>query len=267
MSSNSKKYTITIVLLTIVAFAADWLHTRSFTVYLDDARIKSNIISISSKKPGWIVKLSVSTGDTISSDQILVEIDSRNDKLALKAFDLQILSQQLIIDKAKTQREIIAQRTDSSYTGEQAQLQQAIAARAKASSVLEIAHANFNRSKSMWDKNLISQQRLDDASLTLTKATHAYTQEKASVKGQQSRLLSAKANLQELTIHDTTLAILQQEMNLLKVKHEKQQIALNDNQIKSPIANAVIDKTFAHLGEFAIPGYRLLMLHDHKTSG
>ncbi|WP_159819143.1 HlyD family secretion protein [Colwellia sp. 20A7] len=103
---------------------------------------------------------------------------------------------------------------------------------------------------------------MDDSNLNLTKATHTFTQAKANIEGQESRLLSAKANLQELKVHDTNFAILQQELNLLRVSRERQLLLLSDSQIKSPIPNAVIDKKFAHIGEYAIPGYRLMMLHD-----
>lgn len=264
LKQSPKKQALLAISLFIVLLITDWLHTRSYTISLDDARVASNIISISSKKPGWIVELPVSTGDRVTEASTLIKIDSRGDVLELEAYDLQIANQQLSIERAEAQRNIIAQQTKSKHTAEKANLTRLQATKDKAESILEIAKSNYDRSSSMWKRKLISAESWDVSKLNFSKATHAFSEAESSLIEQESKLLSAKADLQALQVQEKTLSILRQELKRLHVKRMNQQLNLDDSHIKSPIKNAVIDKKFAHIGEYVIPGYRLMMLHDPK---
>lgn len=262
MKQHAKKHLLIIISILLIIGVGNWLHTRSYTVILDDARIASHIISISSKKAGWIDEIPVSEGELIKSKAILVKIDTQKDELALEAFDVKIAQKQLMLERAQAKRNIIVQQTSSNLAAEEAHLQHLLVASDKAKSILDIAQSTYERNASMWDKKLSSAENWDDAKLSISNATHTYSEAQANVAEQESKLLSAQADLQELQIQDKTLAILQQESKLLVVQREQQQLILEESYIKSPLENAVIDKNFANIGEYAIPGYGLMMLHN-----
>jgi membrane fusion protein (multidrug efflux system) len=250
---------LTIVLLVVSAF---WIYKRSHTVYLDDARGASNIIAISSKVPGWIVKLPISSGQKIEQGELLANIDARQTELALEAIELKIANKQLSIERARPQQQLVGDRVNNQRQSREAALESTKAALNKSESVLESAKLDFDRSKSMWQKKLISAQRWDAAKLIRSKATHAHSEAKAQLHFQQSELKKAIAALKEQEIQIKTLAILQREMQLLEVEKHNTQIQLSDRTIRSPLKNAVIDKTFVHAGEYVLPGRRMVLLHN-----
>lgn len=262
ISLNRKQSIIAVFAIATLIYSCTWIYKRSYTVYLDDARVASNIIVISSKVPGWITDLPIHSGQRVKQHQLLASIDSRQTELALQTIDLKIANKKLSIERAKTQQQLVGDRVKNQRQSSQASLESTQAALQKADSVLQSAQLDFDRSKSMWAKKLISGQRWDAAKLTRSKATHAYSEAKAQLHFQQSELQKSVAALKEQEIQIKTLEILQREMQLLEVEKHNTKIQLSDRTIRSPVKKAVIDKTFVHAGEYVLPGRRMLLLHD-----
>lgn len=259
---SRKQILIAVVAVPVFIYLCFWLVKRSHTVYLDDARIASNIIAISSKVPGWIVQMPISSGQLVDKNTKLANIDARQTQLALQTIDLKIANKKLSIERGKTQQQLVGDRVNNQLNSREAALDSTKAALQKADSVLQSAQSNYDRSKSMWSKKLISAQHWDQAKLSLSKSTHAYSEAEAQLHFQESELQKATAALNEREIQIKTLEILQRELELLAVEKHNTQIDLSDREIHSPLNNAVIDKTFVHAGEYVLPGRRMLLLHD-----
>ncbi|GAA6153482.1 HlyD family secretion protein [Pseudoteredinibacter isoporae] len=249
-------------LLLAVVLVASWLYKRSYTIYLDDAHIASNIVSLSSRVPGWIVDMPASGGQTVSKDTLLIQMDSRQTELSLKTIELKIANQQLAIERARAQLQLVGSNVDNQFAASVAAVERSQATLKKAASVVTAAESNFERSKRMWQKKLISAQVWEDAQLEHSKSRHAYDEAEAQLHQLESAMSQAKAALQEREIQTKTLGILVRELELLHVEKNDTEIALSDRKIYSPLKTAVIDKTFVHAGEFMPAGRRLLMLHD-----
>ncbi len=262
LSANKKRPLIIASSLIALILIGQWLYKRSYTVYLDDAHIASNIVSLSSRVPGWIVEMPVNSGQTVDRDTLLIQMDSRQTELSLKTIELKIANQQLSIERARAQLQLVGSNVDNQYAASVAAVERNQASLKKAASVVSAAQSNFERSKSMWQKKLISAQVWEDAQLEHSKSRHAYDEAEAQLHQLESAMSQAKAALQEREIQTKTLAILERELELLQVEKHNTEIALNDRKIYSPLTTAVVDKTFVHAGEFMPAGRRLLMLHD-----
>ncbi|MBB6522445.1 HlyD family secretion protein [Pseudoteredinibacter isoporae] len=260
--SRAKRPAMIAGLLIAIILVANWLYKRSYTIYLDDAHIASNIVSLSSRVPGWIVEMPASGGQTVSKDTLLIQMDSRQTELSLKTIELKIANQQLAIERARAKLQLVGSNVDNQYAASVAAVERSQATLKKAASVVTAAESNFERSKSMWQKKLISAQVWEDAQLEHSKSRHAYDEAEAQLHELESAMSQAKAALQEREIQTKTLGILERELELLHVEKHDTEIALSDRKIFSPLETAVIDKTFVHAGEFMPAGRRLLMLHD-----
>lgn len=259
---NAKRPMILVAALIAIVLIGNWLYKRSYTIYLDDAHIASNIVSLSSRMPGWIVEMPASGGQTVSKDTLLIQMDSRQTELSLKTIELKIANQQLSIERSRAQLQLVGSNVDNQFAASVAAVERSQASLKKAASVVTAAESNFERSKSMWQKKLISAQVWEDTQLEYSKSRHAYDEAEAQLHQLESAMSQAKAALQEREIQTKTLAILERELELLQVEKHDTEIALSDRKIFSPLETAVIDKTFVHAGEFMPAGRRLLMLHD-----
>ncbi|MCV6625006.1 MAG: biotin/lipoyl-binding protein, partial [Cellvibrionaceae bacterium] len=88
--SNRKRLLFIGLGLIALVFSAQWVYKRSYTVYLDDAHIASNIVSIGSRVPGWIVELPISSGQRVDQQTILAKMDARQTELSLRTIELKI---------------------------------------------------------------------------------------------------------------------------------------------------------------------------------
>lgn len=250
---------LTVALLAVPA--GKWLYHRSQVVATDDARIASNIISISSKLPGLISSLPVTDGQQVDTNSLLVQIDPRSAHLELDSFELKIIAKQAAIERAQEQSHLTADSAPERVKVQQAQLESATAGLAKAESERQLAQANFNRAETLRQKRLLSIQDWEQQRLGLQVAERSYQQAQADLRKREAELGSARAALRQQSIDEHSIRVLQQELAQLKVEREHVQQTLDDHQVRSPIGG-IIDRTFVHAGEFVLPGKRLVMLHD-----
>ncbi len=238
-----------------------WLYQRSYMVSIDDARIASNIVSISSNRSGWITAFPAVSGQPVNANTLLAKIDTRAAELALKELDIQISAQQSEIQRAQEERELAEERYLSEINAQQARLDSARAQVIRVASEEQQAQSNFERSSSLRQKKLMSQQQWEDDQLALQQARQNTQSAQASLIEQEADLRKARVSLKTLELMDRKIQILQQQLNRLQVNRDQQQLDFDDRHIHSPISG-IIDKTFVHNGEFVSAGRRLLMLHD-----
>jgi membrane fusion protein, multidrug efflux system len=238
-----------------------WAYERSHTVSISDARIASNVIIISSNRSGWISKLTVSGGDHINAGDLLIQIDDRAAKLAMDEMAIQILTKEAEIERSHSERAMVSEEQASRLATQKAKLESARSNANKANSSWQLAQSNFERTDKLLKKQLISKRQWDEDELKLSQATENQQQAKSQLQQQSSELRKAKAQMMSVELLERRIAIMQQDLERLKVQRQQFALDVEDRQIRSPI-NAVIDKTFGHKGEYISPGRRLVMLHD-----
>ena len=83
--SRGKLVFVVVVALVLIGLTAWWLHQRLTRIYVDDARIDGEVVTIASRVSGWITELPVSEGDVVRRDALLVAIDDREARAQRKA--------------------------------------------------------------------------------------------------------------------------------------------------------------------------------------
>ena len=67
--------------LALIAWAGSWVHHRWTHIYVDDARIDGEVVTIASRVSGWITELPVIEGDEVKKGQVIARVDDRDSQL------------------------------------------------------------------------------------------------------------------------------------------------------------------------------------------
>jgi membrane fusion protein, multidrug efflux system len=241
----------------------DWIHNRFTHVYIDDARIGADVISISSRVSGLVTSLHVVTGKTVKVGDTLVRIDDRDARLRLAELDARLMSIDAERGRLTAQKQLIDLRTSSQYTMHESRIEAAKAALAGRKLDLDLARTDFRRTKTLNERKVVSRQRLDEKRAVYRVAEQAYQQARAEVSAANAGLLGAAADRQQLEVLDREITALSHQKAELTAQRDRQGLDLGDRVIRSPI-NGVVDRTFVNPSEFVSVGQRLLMVHDPR---
>lgn len=238
-----------------------WIYDRFKHVYIDDARITAGVISISSRVSGWITRISVSEGDTIIKGDVLVSIDDRDAKLRLAELDARLLSIDAERARLGAEKQMVDRQTSSQYKMRNSQLRAVQAALAGRQSDLDLAKTDFERTKKLLARKVVSRQRWEERRKTFRVAEQGYQQTLAEVAAAKASLVEAGADREKLLVLDLQLAALIHQKTGIQAQHDRQTLDMRDRVIRSPI-NGVVDKSFVNASEYVSAGQRLLMVHD-----
>ena len=246
-----------------LAMLIDWAYKRYTNVYIDDARITADIISVSSRVSGWVTKLHVSEGDRVEAKQTLVSIDTRDAKLQLSELDSRLRAISSEQSRAITEKTMIDRQTRSAQSVRRSQVQAAKAALAGRRSDLDLTRTDFERTKKLLNRRVVSRQRWDERRNAFRKAEQAFQQAQAEVAAAKAALIQAAADREQLLVLDRKISMLAHREAEVSAQRERQLLNLRDRIMTSPV-DGVVDKTFVNPSEFVLAGQRLLMVHDPK---
>src|SRR6476620_3222198 len=71
-----------LAILALLAAAGWYVHRFMTLVFVDDARVAADMITVSSRVPGWVAEVKVIAGDGVAAGGLLVRIDDRDATLA-----------------------------------------------------------------------------------------------------------------------------------------------------------------------------------------
>lgn len=144
-----KRIVLGILVIVVVGSGGAWLLNRGIES-TDDAFIESNVVQISPRVSGYITRVLVTDNEWVKAGQLLAEIDPRDYRLKVTEADAQV---------------------------------------AQAHAQAELTQADLRRFQTLYQKDEISRQRLDQA-LAADKSARAQLQ-----SAQQAMLHQAKLNL------------------------------------------------------------------------
>ena len=238
-----------------------WLAARWTHVFLDDARIAGNMVTVSSEVSGRIATLPVIAGDKVVRGQVLATIDTASALQELKGLEAQssgVRSQQ---SQLRAQQDYIRAQVASKLEAARAQIAAAKAAHAAAEAALDNAQSQFDRVKALAEQNVLSDQQLDDAKARLAAATQQELSTAAGVETAKANLQVVEAEAGQIGVLERQIATLDAQIEALTAQVEQKRIDLARHEIRAAF-DGVIDGTFVDAGEYVSPGTRLLIYHD-----
>ena len=257
-----------IILLLVLGFGGYWgfqeVRSRFTHVYEYDARIAGSLITVSSRVAGWVTEMGISEGDDISKGEIIVQIDSRESKLLSQQLEARIQGMEAERQRLIAQKELVDKQTKSRYRTQKSVLGTAQTEVTSLKPQLQLARTELKRTKSLFQKKIISRKQYDEAQAREQQLSGEYRTAVAEVQASRDKLLEAEAERAQLNVLDGEVAKLKYEEGWLRAQLQQQNLDLADRSIRGPVSG-VVDKTFVEVGEYVTPGQRLALVHDPST--
>lgn len=238
-----------------------WVYGRYTNVVVYDARIKADMIMISSRIDGWVIDVPASEGLSVEVDAPLIKIDGRESAILLREIDAQRKSLQAERDQIEAEVRMIDQQTRGRFEAARAALTASRAAKAGMDSELEQVKNDFDRGQSLLNKKVISRQRWESLRTAYRMAGQQVLKGEADVAQANAAVVEAHADRQRMDVLRGRIASLRFDEERLGTQKERQQLDLADRTIKAP-SKGTIDRTFIEPGEYVARGQRLLLMHN-----
>ncbi len=247
--------------LIAVVVIGSWLYGRYSHVYVQDSRLSSTMVSVSSRAAGWITSFPAKEGATVSQGDLLIEIDGREAQLMLAEMEAALAGVRAEKAAFAANRDQVDQRTKSQFEMSQSMVNEAQARLNGAQSDLQLARADFKRVDALYKDKVISAQRWETERNRINKAEQETGRAQAALETARAALETAQSARIELQVLDERLLIISASEAKLTAQRDRQALDIADRAVKSPV-NGIIDETFANPGEYVRPGQRLLMVHN-----
>ena len=230
-------------------------------VYEYDARIAGNLITVSSRVAGWVTELHITEGDDIKKGQVIVEIDARESQLLVDQYVARIQGIEADRQRLIAEKKLVDAQTKTRYRTQRSELGTAEAELLSLAPQLKLARADYQRSKSLFQKKIISRKTYDVSLAREQQLSGEHRRAVAEVQEARNKLLEAEAERTRLDVLDSEITKLTFQESGMRAQMMRQQLDLADRNIGAPV-NGVVDKTFVDGGEYVTPGQRLALVHD-----
>jgi membrane fusion protein (multidrug efflux system) len=238
-----------------------WVYGRYTNVVVYDARIKADMVMMSSRIDGWVTDVPASEGNKVEAGKPLIVIDDRESTLRLREIDAQRKSMRAERGRIEAEIRMIDHQTQGRFQASRAALTAAEAAKAGMDTELEQIRSDYERGQSLLAKKVISRQRWESLRTAYRMAGQEVLKSEADVAQATASVMEAQADRQRIDVLQGRLASLRFDEERLDTQHERQQLDLSDRTIKAP-SNGTVDRTFVDPGEYVARGQRLLLMHN-----
>ncbi len=256
-----KVWVLGVVALGLVAWGGQWVYERWTHVYVDDARIDGEVVTISSRVSGWITELPVIEGDEVKKGQLLARVDDRDSVLQREVLlaKLKAIEHQVAAMQAQTGQ--VDQETLGKYQSETNRLAAAEAEVAAMDVQLKQARDDYRRAQELAEAKWLSPQAMERARTAYQQAQESHRKALAEVAAVRGTLSAAGGSRRQLQVMGRQLLVLAHQANEIRAEIQRREVDIADRIIVSPADGKVV-MTFVRKGEHVSPGQRILMFHD-----
>ncbi|MCH7943634.1 MAG: HlyD family secretion protein [Proteobacteria bacterium] len=244
-------------------WAWDWMRDAMLYVHETDARIRADMVSVSSRVAGRVVERPIRSGSVVALGETLAVIDGRVSQTRLD----ELLAELDRIEAERAERDaeivLIDQTTQSRYRSEQARLAAAQAWVEAVEVEFDYATREFNRADSLATSGVVSDQRLDQARNDYLTSQKELVRATAQVATAKARLVEAQAARREIDLIVREKETLELRKAEVRARIDRQQLDLADRVVVSPL-QGVVSRAFVEVGEYVQPGQRIALVHDPR---
>lgn len=247
--------------LSLLAAASGWAWRQFTTVFVDDARIAADMVTLSSRLAGWVTELNVIAGDTPSAGQVLLRIDSREAELTLREIEARLSGLAARRAELEARLSMVDRQTGSQEDAQRARLEAARAQLPAAEAERIFAEGEFARAVQLLGTGSGTRQRHEQTRAQLETATQRVLAVAAEIRNVEAQLANAGAAREELTVLQRQLDAIEPMQRELAAQRDRVALEIRDRTLVMPF-DGVVSRVFVDAGEYVTPGQRLLMVHD-----
>jgi len=225
-----------------------WAVERLGHVTENDARVKADMVIVSSRVDGWITERPVTDGQVVEQGQEMIMIDQREADLKLTELRAMAEAIRLRQERIAIQHQMMKTTAHDAVTAAQARQK-------AAASKLDQARREFQRAEELLGR-MVSREVWEQRQTQLRQA-------EAEDLSASAALADAQVKLGDIEVLHKELDTLAQEAAQVEAQIRRQEINVADRRVRSPI-NGIVDQKFVQPGEYVIPGQRLFIIHEPK---
>lgn len=245
----------------VAVLGVQWLLDRMAHVYVVDSRIGAGVVTVSSEVDGRIAEAPVTVGDRVKQGDLLVRLDDRKAQLALAEVEAEIAHSVARRRGLVVERSLAKRRTAGQIDAARADLDAMQAQQRGGSARLEVAQHEFERAKSLFERELISVEDFEASRARYLTVAEQQREAAAGVEAARAKLVLATAEADRVQVIAEEIEALDARIAQLEAKRGRQLEDLADREIRAAF-DGVVGKTFVDPGEHVSEGTRLLMYHD-----
>jgi membrane fusion protein (multidrug efflux system) len=252
---------IAAIAVVVVVWGYREVVARLTHVYEYDARITTDLVTVSSKREGQMIKLHVREGQFVEAGTVLAELDSRIPELEARAIEAQMLALESDRQRKLSSQTMEGQQTDSRIVTRNSML---VAAEAKGASLraeLSLARQDLVRVEELFRRKVISRSRLDAARASVGRLSSDVAEAVAQMQQARGAIAETEAERGEIEMIAQEISMLSHQTAALQAELDQKKVEIEEHNLVAPIAG-VVDRLFIEGGEHVRQGQRLLMLHD-----
>jgi membrane fusion protein (multidrug efflux system) len=256
-----KAWLIGALALALIAWAASWVYHRWTHVYVDDARIEGEVVTIASRVSGWITELPVIEGDAVKKGQVIARVDDRDSKLQRDVLQARLKTIESQMGVIRAQSGQVDQETMGRYQAEANRIAAAEAEVAAGEAALKQARQDYERAVDLHAQKWLSQQAMERARTAYNHAQEMHRKAIAEVAAARGNLSSASGSRKQMDVMQRQVVVLANQAAEIRAEIQRQESDIGDRTITSP-ADGRIVMTFVRQGEHVAAGQRIAMFHD-----
>ena len=259
LGGQRKAWVLGIVALVLAAWAGNWLFHRYTHLYIDDARIDGEVITISSRVSGWITELPVMEGDAVKKGQLLARVDDRDSVLQREVLrsKFEAIESQMAVVRAQAGQ--VDQETLGKFESETNRLVGAEAEAASLEVQLKQAREDYQRAQDI--EKFLTRQEVERARSAYQQTQESLRKAQAEVAATRGTLSAAGGSRRQLRVIAQQLVVLARQADEIRAQMSRQEVDIADRVIASPADGKVV-MTFVRKGEHVSAGQRIAMFHD-----
>lgn len=247
--------------LALIAWAGTWVYHRWTHVYIDDARIDGEVVTIASRVSGWVTELPVIEGDPVKAGQVIARVDERDSLLQREVLQARLNTIEREMGVIRAQSGQVDQETRGRTQAEANRIAAAQAEVAVMENALAQARHDYERAVDLHERKFFSRQAMEHARTAYRKAQESHRKAQAEVAAARGNLSSARGSRRQLQVMERQLAVLESQAGEIRAEIARREIDIADRTIRSP-ADGRIVMTFVRAGEHVAAGQRIAMFHD-----
>lgn len=249
------------LLVAVLGAGGHWLYRQYTHVFLDDARIAADMVTLASRVPGWATEVRVIAGDEMRRGEVLVRIDGRETEIALREIEARLAGLAARRREIEARIAMVDRQTRSEQEAQRARLEAARAALSEAQAERAFAETEFARARELIGSGSGTRQRLDQTRAQLEAARQRVLAATAAIQTVEAQIAAAAAAREELNVLARQLDAIGPQERELRAQRDRATMDLADRTIVMPF-DGVVGRVFVDAGEYVAPGQRLLLLHD-----
>jgi membrane fusion protein (multidrug efflux system) len=259
--ASGRLWLLAAAVLALAGWGGHWVYYRVTHVYLDDARIDGEVITLASRAAGWIAELPVIEGDLVRKGQLLARVDDRDSVLQREVLAARLKAVENQIAALRAQAGQVDEETLGRYRSERSRLAAAEAEVAALTVQLKQARDDYERARELAAAKWLSPQALDRARTAYEQVRESLRKAKAEAEAASGTLAAAGGSRRRLRVLELEVAALEHQAEEIRAEIRRRELDIADRTLVAPADGRVV-MTFVRRGEHVSPGQRVLMFHD-----